>query len=312
MLEKEVDFIDVDPGVLPHFAVMDDPVEHAVQHYQHSNRQKLLAQVPDIVAENPGVGIHVGGLGEGVQAALGEELNCQRHVAGLRFRLPEQLGVEVLESGGGALVAVSDVVVIDPSGAAIDDGFFLGGELAGADQLLTEGQQELGLQHHGVLPVAVTLFHVHGVDVVPRGCGDIDHLAAQALNQRAIFAFGIDNDDIVVRGEGNAGDLLLGGEGLAGAGDAQNEAVSVQQFLPVGNDEVFADYILPVVHAALADGILFAMVGIVALFWVVTLARHLWELLEDLRSEWTAARLLAQRVRQARLAGESIVSTSGL
>ena len=66
------------------------------------------------------------------------------------------------------------------------------------------------------------------------------------------------------------------------------------------------------VHAALADGILFAMVGIVALSWVVTLARHLWELLEDLRSEWTAARLLAQRVRQARLAGETVVSTSGL
>jgi hypothetical protein len=65
-------------------------------------------------------------------------------------------------------------------------------------------------------------------------------------------------------------------------------------------------------HAALADGILFAMVGIVALSWVVTLARHLWELLEDLRSEWTAAKLLAQRVRQARLTGETVVSTSGL
>ena len=65
-------------------------------------------------------------------------------------------------------------------------------------------------------------------------------------------------------------------------------------------------------NAALADGILFAMVGIVALSWVVTLARHLWELLEDLRSEWTAARQLAQRVRQARLAGETVVSTSGL
>lgn len=65
-------------------------------------------------------------------------------------------------------------------------------------------------------------------------------------------------------------------------------------------------------HAALADGILFAMVGIAALSWVVTLARHLWELLEDLWPEWTAARLLAQRIRQARLAEETVVSTSGL
>ena len=65
-------------------------------------------------------------------------------------------------------------------------------------------------------------------------------------------------------------------------------------------------------HAALADGILFAMVGIAALSWVVTLARRLWELLEDLRAEWFAARAFAGRVRQARLAGESIVSTDGL
>lgn len=65
-------------------------------------------------------------------------------------------------------------------------------------------------------------------------------------------------------------------------------------------------------HATLADGILFAMVGIAALSWVVTLTRHLWELLEDWRAEWTAVRAFAGRVRQARLAGESVVSTSGL
>ena len=41
-------------------------------------------------------------------------------------------------------------------------------------------------------------------------------------------------------------------------------------------------------HAALADGILFAMVGLVALSWLVTLARRLWELLEDLRCELSA------------------------
>lgn len=64
-------------------------------------------------------------------------------------------------------------------------------------------------------------------------------------------------------------------------------------------------------HAALADGILFAMVGIAALSWIITLARHLWERLEDLWCEWSAARAFAGRVCQARLAGESIVDTSG-
>lgn len=65
-------------------------------------------------------------------------------------------------------------------------------------------------------------------------------------------------------------------------------------------------------NAALADGILFAMVGVVTLSWVVTLARRLWELLENLRAEWFAARAFAGRVRQARLEGRTAVSAEGL
>lgn len=65
-------------------------------------------------------------------------------------------------------------------------------------------------------------------------------------------------------------------------------------------------------HAALADGILFAMVGLVALSWVVTLARRLWTLLKSWREERAMAERLACRVRQARVAGENAVNTDGL
>ena len=65
-------------------------------------------------------------------------------------------------------------------------------------------------------------------------------------------------------------------------------------------------------HVALADGIFFAMVGIAALSWVVTLLRHLWNLLEDWREERAMADLLAYRVRQARAAGEYVIDTEGL
>ena len=65
-------------------------------------------------------------------------------------------------------------------------------------------------------------------------------------------------------------------------------------------------------HTALADGIFFAMVALVALSWVVTLLRHLWDLLEDWREERAAAKLFAYRVRQARVAGEYTISTEGL
>lgn len=65
-------------------------------------------------------------------------------------------------------------------------------------------------------------------------------------------------------------------------------------------------------HAALADGILFAIAGLVALSWVVTLVRKIAGIAVEFLEDIAAARLLADRVRQARLAGESIVSTNGL
>ena len=52
-------------------------------------------------------------------------------------------------------------------------------------------------------------------------------------------------------------------------------------------------------NTALADGIFFVLVGLAALSWVVTMLRHLWE-------------LLAYRVRQARAAGEYAIDTQGL
>ncbi len=65
-------------------------------------------------------------------------------------------------------------------------------------------------------------------------------------------------------------------------------------------------------HTALADGIFFAMVGLAALSWVVTLLRRLWDLLGDWREERAMAELLAYRVRQARAAGEYVIDTEGL
>ena len=65
-------------------------------------------------------------------------------------------------------------------------------------------------------------------------------------------------------------------------------------------------------HAALADGIFFALVGVAALSWLVTLLRRLWGLLEDWREERTMAELLAYRVRQARASGEYAIDTQGL
>ena len=65
-------------------------------------------------------------------------------------------------------------------------------------------------------------------------------------------------------------------------------------------------------NTTLADGIFFALIGLAALSWVVTLLRRLWELLEGWREERAMADLLAYRVRQARAAGEYNINTEGL
>ncbi len=65
-------------------------------------------------------------------------------------------------------------------------------------------------------------------------------------------------------------------------------------------------------NSALADGIFFALIGLAALSWVVTLLRHTWELLEDWREERAMAELLAYRVQQARASGQTVINTEGL
>ena len=74
--------------------------------------------------------------------------------------------------------------------------------------------------------------------MIGRGRGDFNDLAAQAFDQRAVFRFGVNDDNVIVCGQCDLRDLALGGKGLAGAGDAENEAIAVEQFFPVCQNEV--------------------------------------------------------------------------
>ena len=201
MLEQQIDLVDIDPGVALQPTVADDAVEDAVQHHQHPHRQKLLAKVPDIVAEDTGIGVHIGGLGKGVETAVCKQFDGQRHILCFLFRLAEQLGVEVLQGGDRAVIAAADIVPVHLRGAAVDDGFFLGRQLACPNELFTEGEQELGFQHHGVLSVPIALLHIHGVDMVGRGGGDVDDLTAKTFDEGPVLRLRVDHDDIVLCGQ---------------------------------------------------------------------------------------------------------------
>ena len=60
--------------------------------------------------------------------------------------------------------------------------------------------------------------------MIGRGRGDFNDLAAQAFDQRAVLRFGVDDNNVVVRGQRDLCDLALGGKGFTGAGDAEDES----------------------------------------------------------------------------------------
>lgn len=60
-------------------------------------------------------------------------------------------------------------------------------------------------------------------------------------------------------------------------------------------------------NPALADGILFALVGLVALSWVITGLRKICDFIGQCREDWAAAELFAHQVRQARADGEFVI-----
>ena len=72
--EQQIKLIGKDPGSLSFLPVLDHPVEDAVQGDQHPQGHELLSQFPDIIGNDTVLRIHIGFLGEGVQASIDEQL----------------------------------------------------------------------------------------------------------------------------------------------------------------------------------------------------------------------------------------------
>ena len=65
-------------------------------------------------------------------------------------------------------------------------------------------------------------------------------------------------------------------------------------------------------NAAMADDILFALVGLVVLSWLFSLGKCVWSFIQEKREDRAAMEYFAYRVRKARENGEDTVSTEGL
>ena len=248
--EQQIKLVGKHPGGLALLPVLNHPVEDGVQRDQHPDGHELLPKFPDIVGDDSRLGIHIGGLGKGVEAACDEELGGKGKPSGLRLRLLQEGMVQILQGGHLALVVVGHVLPVHIVGAAVQDGFLLGGNTSGAHQLFEQGEDELGFLNQRVALIPIGFVHVQRIDVgIGRGRHP-DHLSAQRFCQEAEFGFGVQNEDIVIGGQGDADDLLLGGEGLAGAADTQTKAVPVEKIAAIRHNHVLGNSVLPVVDAA--------------------------------------------------------------
>ena len=85
--EQQVKLVGKYPCGLALLPVLNDTVEDGVEGNQHPDGHKLFAQLPDVIGDDPGLGIHIGALGKGIEAAGDEQFRRKRQPSGFRLRL---------------------------------------------------------------------------------------------------------------------------------------------------------------------------------------------------------------------------------
>ena len=65
-------------------------------------------------------------------------------------------------------------------------------------------------------------------------------------------------------------------------------------------------------HTALADNILFVLVGLIVLSWLFSLLGRVWSFIQERQDDRATVEYFKYRVRKARENGEDTISTEGL
>ena len=215
VLEKQVNLINEDIGVLAFRSVLSNSVKNGVKNNEHTDRHKLLTKIENVIANQTVVGVNVGLLCKGVKRTVSEQLNGKGDFSCFRFVLLQEFSTEVLQGRYSTRVIVLLIRAINTCGTTVDNGLLLCTEIVTADELFAKGHNELRLEDNGVRTVTVILVHIHSVDMVRRCCRDIDNLTAHCINKGRILTLRI-NDDYVCRriSKHNIGNLSLCGKGL--------------------------------------------------------------------------------------------------
>ena len=241
VFEVQIHFVQEYPGVPPPLPVLHDAVLDGLQGDDQGRGPELLSHLVEVQHHDPAVHVDVAGVGEHVQAALGDQLGGQGDLPGLRVHLPHDLVSPVRQQRHGGLPPAAEIGLVDVGGTAVNDGLVASGEPPHAHLLLQNAGDDFGLHGNGVLPVPVVLRHFQGVDMVLAMGRDFDNFPAQGAGQGPVLPFGVYDDNIVIGRQGHVFHSGFHRHGLAGAGDAQVEGVGRDQALAVADQQILGN-----------------------------------------------------------------------
>ena len=166
MLEKQVNLINEDIGVLAFSSVLSNSVKNGVKNNEHTDRHKLLTKIENVIANQTVVGVNVGLLCKGVKRTVSEQLNGKGDFSCFRFVLLQEFSTEILQGRYSTRVIVLLISSVNACSTTVDNGLLLCSEISAADELFTQRHNELRLEDNGVRSVTVIFVHIHSVDMV--------------------------------------------------------------------------------------------------------------------------------------------------
>ena len=251
LLQEQVKFVHEIPGGPPNGAVHRDGVPYRVLDNEHPRLFQILAEALDIKADKAVADIHGGTVVEEVERAVHIQVKRLGHTVRLRDMLGGEGGHEVGEDRHILRPGICEVRLIDLLHGPVNDVFLNGLQtcLAAHDKL-TEGQHEITFQRQRVLFLAVIEVDIQRIYIVAAVGREPDHLAAQPVHQRGIFVLRVTDDDVILCGQHDIGDLPFTAHGFAAARCAEYKAVGTAGLLAVQQDHVVGESVEAVIHGA--------------------------------------------------------------
>ena len=237
--QQKVHLVDIVSRTLMGDTVDRDAVPDLILYDQHTDLFQLLAEFFDVIGNDAALDIDVRSVIEHVERAGDVDFQRGSEVLRFLFVLRPQCVIQVLQNRHFLRRGVCKIIAVDHTDAAVDDGLFdrLQAVLPADDQF-AQGQNKIRFQRKRVVVLAVIEVQVHRVDEVAGGRGDMDDLPVQTLDQRAVFRFGIADDDVVVRHEEHIADLTLRRERFAAARGAEDQTVGVLQEFAIHHNQI--------------------------------------------------------------------------